>query len=414
MSSMHGQNLGGLASQKSDETKPRQSSQKVGGVRQFPKGFLWGASTASYQVEGGIENNDWAEAARHGKVPLCGRACDHYNRFEQDFDLAVNLGHNAHRLSIEWARIEPEEETFDEAEIEHYRQVLRALKARGLTPFVTLWHFTQPLWFSSRGGFLHKSAPQVFARYCAFVAERLGTEAEFFMTINEPQVMAYDPYLSGKFPPFRKNILAYLRIWTQFMKAHRAAYTAIKAVRPSLKVGVATHNFDFDPANNPFHRTLARFLDWFLNHRFLKKTAGCHDFIGLNHYFHHPLGKGVSKSAPRSDMGWEVHPPSLYRLIMDLRHYGLPIYITESGLADAKDVLREQYLRGYIGAVHQAITEGADVRGYFHWSLMDNYEWAEGFSQRFGLIEIDYNTLTRSIRPSARVYEDICRRNALS
>lgn len=382
-------------------------------AKRFPDGFLWGASTAAYQVEGGIENNDWAEAARQGRVPPCGRACDHYNRFEADFDLAVNLGHNAHRFSIEWARIEPAEGQFNEHEIEHYRQVLRALKARGLTPFITLWHFTQPLWFSKRGGFLHKSAPDVFARYCAFVVERLGEEADFWITINEPQVVADNGYRRGKWPPFRKGLLVYLRMFRALMDAHAAAYRAMKAVRRDSKIGIATHNFDFDPADNPLHRALARFLDQFLNHRFLEKTAGCHDFIGLNHYFHHPLGKRVPKDAPRSDMGWEVHPLSLYRLIMGLRRHGLPIYITESGLADAKDVLREQYLLGYLGAVHRAITEGADVRGYLHWSLMDNYEWADGFWPRFGLVEIDYNTLTRSIRPSARVYEDICRKNAL-
>lgn len=381
--------------------------------RTFPEGFLWGASTAAYQVEGGIENTDWAEAAREGKVPVCGRACDHYNRFEQDFDLAVNLGHNAHRFSIEWARIEPEEGKFDRHEIEHYRQVLQALKARKLTPFVTLWHFTQPLWFSDSGGFLRKDGSEIFARYCRFVVEELGGEAEFWMTINEPQVVVGDGYLKGKFPPFKKNLFVYLRVFSALMEAHKAAYAAMKAVRADIKIGIATHNIDFDPAGDPLSRAVASFLDSFWNHRFLKKTAGCHDFIGLNHYFHHPLGKRAAKDVPRSDMGWELHPPSLYRLIMDLKRYHLPIYITESGLADAHDVLRERYILGYVGAVHDAIKDGADVRGYLHWSLLDNYEWAEGFKQRFGLIEIDYNTLTRSIRPSARVYEDICRRNAL-
>lgn len=388
-------------------------NKKIGEVRSFPEGFLWGASTASFQVEGGISNNDWAEAARQGKAPLCGRACDHYSRFESDFDIAKDLGHNAHRFSIEWSRIEPEEGKFDEKEIEHYRAVLRALKARGLTPFVTLWHFTQPMWFSERGGFLHAGAAQVFARYCSFVVDRLGSEAEFWMTINEPQVFAGDGYLKGKFPPFARNLISYLRVLSALMKAHVAAYRAIKATNSNVQVGIATHNIDFDPAENVLARYLAGFLDWFWNHRFLLKTKGCHDFIGLNHYFHHPIGKRAVKDAPRSDMGWEIHPESLYRLSVGLVRYNVPIYITESGLADSKDVHRASYITGYVGAVHRAITDGADVRGYLHWSLLDNYEWAEGFWPRFGLVAIDYATLTRTVRASARVFETIARANAL-
>lgn len=415
------QDLEGPASQrlkKTPEVGPRGDTKTPrsdlgGNIRLFPKGFLWGASTASYQVEGGIENNDWAEAAREGRVPPCGRACDHYNRFEQDFDLAVNLGHNAHRFSIEWARIEPHEGVFDEKEIEHYRQVLRALKARGLEPIVTLHHWTEPLWFTHSGGFLRKDSAAIFARYCARVVRALGGDARLWITLNEPEVITSNAYLRGKWPPFKKSPIVYLRMLRALMDAHSAAYAAMKEVRGTIRIGIATHQIDFDPAHNPFHRGVARFLTWFWNHRFIERTIGAHDFIGLNHYFHHPLGKRVRKDAPRSDMQWEVHPQSLYRVIMGLRSYKLPIYITENGLADEKDVLRERYILGHVGAVHDAIRDGADVRGYLHWSLMDNYEWAEGFWPRFGLIAIDYNTLTRSIRPSARVYEDICRKNAL-
>lgn len=382
-------------------------------ARRFPDGFLWGASTASYQVEGGIDQCNWAEAARHGRVPPCGRACDHYHRFAEDFAIAKELGHNAHRFSIEWARIEPEEGTFDEKEIDHYRQVVAALRAQGIEPMVTLWHWTEPLWFTHSGGFLRRDSAKVFARYCERMAVALGGDVTFWITINEPQVITSNAYLRGKWPPFIKNPFTYLRMLRALMRAHTAAYRAIKHVNANAQVGIATHNIDFDPANTFWHRRAARILDQFWNHRFLTKTAGTHDFIGLNHYFHHPIGKAVPPEAPRSDMGWEIHPTSLYRLVTDLRRYHLPIYITESGLADAKDIHRSAYITDYLASVHQAIREGADVRGYFHWSLMDNYEWSEGFWPRFGLVAIDYATLTRSIRPSARVLASIARENAL-
>lgn len=382
-------------------------------ARRFPEGFLWGASTASYQVEGGIENCNWAEAARRGLVPPCGRACDHYNRFAEDFAIAKELGHNAHRFSIEWARIEPEEGKFDEKEIEHYRRVVAELRACGIEPMITLWHWTEPLWFTKSGGFLRRDSAAVFARYCERVVQLIGKDVTFWITINEPQVVTSNSYLRGKWPPFVKSPLTYLRMLRALSRAHVAAYRAIKKVNATARVGIATHNIDFDPADSFWYRRAARMLDWFWNHRFLLKTSGTHDFIGLNHYFHHPLGKMPPKEAPRSDMGWEIHPESLYRLTRDLKIYNLPIYITESGLADANDVYRGAYITEYLAAVHRAIAEGADVRGYFHWSLMDNYEWSEGFWPRFGLVAIDYATLTRSIRPSARVLERIARANAL-
>src|SRR3989344_699456 len=173
-------------------------------MKTFPSSLLWGASTAAYQVEGGIDTADRAAAGRAGRTPVAGRACDHYHRYEEDFDIARSLGHTCHRFSIEWARIEPEEGKFDEAEIEHYRRVLRALHTRGLTPLVNVWHFTLPLWFSERGGFLHKDAPEIFASYAAGVIERLGGEAEFWLTENEPLGYAGGGTLRGGWPPSGK------------------------------------------------------------------------------------------------------------------------------------------------------------------------------------------------------------------
>ena len=173
----------------------------------FPKDFYWGSATASYQVEGGIENNDWAKAARDGRVPVCGLACDHYHRYEDDFAIAKSLGHNAHRLSVEWSRIEPEEGKFDSEAIKHYRQVLESLNKQGLKTFVTIWHFTLPLWFSQSGGFERSNSPEVFARYAAYVVKELGDLCEHFSTMNEPNVFASNGWLRGTWPPFKRFVL---------------------------------------------------------------------------------------------------------------------------------------------------------------------------------------------------------------
>ncbi|OGG50588.1 hypothetical protein A2763_04465 [Candidatus Kaiserbacteria bacterium RIFCSPHIGHO2_01_FULL_54_36] len=384
-------------------------------MKLFPDGFLWGASTASFQVEGGIENNDWAEAAREGRAPPAGAACDFYNRYEADFDIAKGLGMNAQRFSIEWARIEPQEGKFDEAEIEHYRGVLRALHARGLTPMVNLWHFTLPQWFAERGGFLQREAPEIFARYCRFVVERLGSEAELWLTHNEPMVYTSNGYLRGLWPPFLKDPVRYLRIISKIAAAHRAAYKAMKEARPGISIGIAKHNIFFEANGNPFNQLLCRFTDWFWNHRFLQLIAGHQDFIGLNHYFHSKFGETRAERAAmvRSDMGWEVHPTSLLECLRGLKRYNLPIYISEHGVADVEDKLRAAFLRNAARSVHQATQEGLPVKGYFYWSLLDNYEWAHGFTQRFGLIEVNYETMERTVRPSASVYKQIVEANAL-
>jgi beta-glucosidase len=377
----------------------------------LPKDFLWGASTAAYQVEGGIENVDWAQAARDGRVPTAGRACDHYHRFEEDFDIAARLGMNAQRFSIEWARIEPEEGRFDEAEIEHYRQVLEALRERGLTPVVNLWHFTLPLWFSERGGFLSAGAHELFARYCHFVVERLGGYAHIWLTINEPEVWGFDGYLKAQWPPFVRNPVTYLRVQRALVHAHRAAYEAMKTVRPEIRIGIAKHNIFFESDRNPLHMLLRVFADRLWNHWFLRRIEDHQDVIGLNHYFHLKFGMSAAEKAAavRSDMGWELHPTSLYECLVGLKRYNVPVFVSEHGLADRADVYRARFLRNARAALARARAEGVPLFGYFHWSLLDNYEWAHGFTQRFGLIELDYDTLERKPRPSAQVYAAMCR-----
>lgn len=362
-------------------------------------------------MEGGIENVDWAQAAREGKVPPCGSACEHFSRYEEDFDLAKQLGHTAHRLSLEWARIEPQEGVFDHEAIAHYKRVLRALRARGIEPFVTLWHFTLPLWFVKKGGFLAKESPAIFQRYARFVGKELGADARFWITINEPLIWSSNAYMRGKWPPFAKNSLSYFLVIEHLIAAHRLSYDALHESALGVSVGVAKNNIFFRAGWNPFWKIVVVFADWFWNRRFLNRINDKQDFIGLNHYFYKPLG--MPRSLERTDTNWDIFPASLFVCLKRLAVYKKPIYITENGLADAQDTKRARYIERYLEATLQALKEGVDVRGYFYWSLLDNYEWKKGFHPRFGLIAVDYATQARSIRPSALRYKEIIESNSL-
>jgi beta-glucosidase len=402
----------------------------------FPDGFYWGASAASYQVEGGIENTDWAKAAREGRVPVCGRACDHYNRYEPDFDLAKELGHSAHRLSVEWARIEPEEGKFNEKEIEHYRAVLEALHARGITPFITLWHFTLPLWFSERGGFERKDSPEIFARYSAYVVEKLGDLCRNFSTINEPSVYASNGWLRGSWPPFKrfaltdmvsitnsgriyeaeadkglKPLFLYNRVMKNLAKSHNEAYSRIKQKWPDTNINFVHHVIVFDANWNPFNKLAAFLANSLWTHLFMRRTSGHYDSIGLNYYFYTQFGD--KRKWRKTDMDWNFAPEHIYDALMMLKRYKKPVYVSEAGLADDTDSGRAEYITKQVEGTWRALQEGVDVRGHMYWSLLDNYEWALGFEKRFGLIEIDYDTLERKVRPSAYVYKKIIEQNGI-
>ncbi len=401
-------------------------------LKQFPDDFFWGAASASYQVEGGIENTDWAKAAREGRVPMCGVACDHYNRYEEDFDLAKSLGHSAHRLSIEWARIEPEEGKFDLEAIEHYKKVCAALQKRGMHPGITLWHFTLPLWFSESGGFERKDAPEIFARYCAFVVDHLKDFCHHYSTMNEPIVFASNGWLRGTWPPFKRfslidsvaitnsgrqhetsttGLFTYFRVVRNLIRAHNAAYDAIKHVLLASDVSVVKHVILFHSNKNPFNRLLAKLLNWQWTHYFMTRVYRKCDSIGLNYYFHRKFGDTATYE--KTDMDWDIYPEGIEDSLMMLWRYKKPLYVAESGLADARDKYRGDYITRQVQAVWRALQRGVDVRGHFYWSLLDNYEWALGFEKRFGLIEVDYATQKRTIRPSAQVYRKICEENAV-
>lgn len=403
--------------------------------KKFPDGFYWGAATSAFQVEGGIKNMDWEESAAEGLVPQIGQAADHYHRYEEDFDIAKSLGHTAHRFSIEWARIEPEEGQFDHEAVEHYRKVLRALRVREIEPFITLWHFTLPLWFSQSGGFERADAPEVFARYCAFVAQELGDLCHNFATINEPNVYASHGWLYGAWPPFRRgqllwmkfgkedgtwrsaqatshtNIIRYFKVVSNLARAHNLAYDKIKAVSPSADVSIVKHVRTFLSNGNPFNMLLAAVARYVQSGRFMDQVIAKCDSVGLNYY--RTTKFGDTKTYQVTDMGWKVFPEGIELALKYLWKYKKPIYISEAGLADAADIMRADYIKKQVSATKRAIQDGVDVRAHFYWSLLDNYELALGYEKRFGLVEVNYDTLERTVRPSAYVYKEIIENNGI-
>jgi len=383
----------------------------------FPQGFLFGAASSSHQVEGNNTNNDWSAAEATGKVPPSGAAADHFRRFPEDFYLASQIGLNAVRISIEWSRIEPKEGEFDPSAMSHYRQVLQEAKKQGLSRMVTLHHFTLPKWLSETGGFERKDAAQLFARYAKHVAEELSTEVALWTTINEPEVYAVMGYRYGIWPPFQKSFWRWLKLHRSLIAAHKAAYHAVKNVLPHTKIGLVKNNADYQPVHkgNPVEWLIAKFLQYTRNDFLFLRTRKENDFLGLNYYFYHPVDWLHLKQSldihtntePKTDMGWRIYHPGLYHVLCDLRKYRKSIYITENGLADATDTKRYNFIEQHLHSVARAIAAGVDVRGYYYWALTDNYEWSDGFSPRFGLIHINYETQARTIRPSAKIFKQI-------
>ncbi len=392
----------------------------------FPEGFLWGAATAAHQIEGNNPNSDWWawEHSKDRELGLrvkglepenfySGVACDSYNRFSEDFAIAQSLNHNATRLSVEWAKLEPKEGEFNEKEFEHYEKVLQEAKFRGLKIFVTLHHFTNPIWFAKKGGFEHKANVKYFVRFAEKAVKRLGGDMDFVITINEPEIYAGLSYMSGVWPPQKKNLFFYIKVVKNLILAHKQASEKIKTIR-KIPVSMAFHLHDNQPYG-VFGKLAVKVANYFGNHYFLDRTAKYCDFLGINYYFHHHIGifgqRKISHSHhEQSDLGWGIHPEGLEKVLLLVKKYNKPVYITENGLADAKDVKREKFIKDHLFYLHKAIKEGVDVRGYLHWSLLDNFEWAEGFAPRFGLVEIDRkNNLERKIRKSALAYAEICK-----
>ncbi|OGW80552.1 MAG: hypothetical protein A3G33_09345 [Omnitrophica bacterium RIFCSPLOWO2_12_FULL_44_17] len=461
----------------------------------FPPNFLWGAATSSHQVEGDNRNNDWWEWEEADRVKeKSGKACDHWNRFRADFALAKSLGHNAHRFSIEWSRIEPEEGIFSEEALYHYGEMIKTLRIFGIEPMVTFYHFTIPLWFAKKGGWLLDESPEIFARYVRKVVETIDTPVRYWITMNEMMVYVYKGFIAGEWPPGEKSYEKAFRVLGNLLRGHVLAYQVIKEItathplhtnggqanplpqgegspnshrqslqrsgegspnshRQSLQrsgegrgeglVGVAQFSAVYAPCSKWSwrHRLSTWFRAKMTNHlateamvygkvnypglfQIKLPRARTLDFIGINYYtryFIHNRGFNAAgllgddctlehhrDVGKRTMMDWEIYPRGLSQLVKEFSKYKLPILISENGIATADDNERAEFIQNHLGELARAMSEGANVIGYLYWSLLDNFEWADGFFKRFGLIEIDYTNQHRRVRKSAEKFAEIC------
>jgi beta-glucosidase len=394
-------------------------------ILKFPKGFLWGTATSAHQVEGNNFNSDWWKFEEQNKILFSsGKACDSYNRFKDDHDLIEKMNNNAYRLSIEWAKIEPEKGKFDHEVMKHYVAVLSDLKKRNIKVMLTLHHFSNPFWFFEKKGWTNPFAVYYFKRYVNFVVDNLGGLVDLWITINEPGVYTDMGYDKGLWPPMEMNYLKAFFCYINMAIAHRISYALIKRKIKNAQVGFAMNVMSF--ASYRKHRIIellfVHFADRFINHSFYDLTKNKHDFLAINYYFRVRLKQKDGSLIPEvedvtegerelSDVGWLIYPHGLYDVLMDMEDFKKPIYITENGIAAEDDRKREKFLVNHISEIYHAMKGGVDVRGYFHWSLLDNFEWEKGFGPKFGLVEVDRKTFERKIKPSGELYGKIAKDN---
>lgn len=430
--------------------KPEKEVRMPQATFHFPADFKWGVATAAHQVEGENTLNDWwAWEQTEGRIKdgsTSGLACNWWENAEADFDRAAAMGLNALRLSVEWSRVEPQPGTCDNSALERYRHMLQGLRARNIEPMVTLHHFTNPGWLAEQGGWEAPETVALFARFARRVVEALGPYCDLWCTINEPNVYGYMGYLEGAFPPGQSDLGTAMSVVRNMLLGHAAAYREIHAVQPHARVGLAHNMRVFDPANprSVLDRCAARMTDRVYNQAILTalttghwmwplgvglawRLRGTLDWIGLNYYTRDLVAFDRSRSqqlftrrlhgdgSELLDGGYgEFYPPGLLRCLRRLARLDLPIYVTENGVPDDDDDQRPRYLVTHLHQMWRAIQCCYPVMGYYHWTLVDNFEWAEGWSLRFGLIELDPETQARRPRRSADLYTDVVRANALS
>lgn len=387
---------------------------------QFPKNFYWGAATSSYQVEGNNVNADWWLWEKKAGKENSAQACRHYEFYEQDFDLVKSLNHNAHRLSIEWSRVEPSDGEFSQEALQHYIKVIMALRLRGIEPMVTLHHFTNPIWFVQTGGWTKPSSVKRFLRYCDFVVRGLAPHVHWWFTINEPTVYFSHAYLWGLWPPQAKSFFKAKAVHDHLNEAHIEAFRLIHKIYKELNLGmpsvsIAHHmqaivGSDQGLKNRLFVAIIKQLYNFeVLDHLAKAKTL---DFIGVNYYSRHLVGAD-NHPLKKNSLGWDIYPEGLYHVLLDLKKYHLPVIIAENGICTQDDNERWEFIQNHLKSVRQAMDQGIYVIGYLYWSLMDNFEWAHGFGPRFGLIGIDYSTYQRTVRDSAKKFAQVCQTGLL-
>jgi len=416
----------------------------------FPRGFLWGTATASHQVEGNNTNNNWWKWEQEGHTDgTSGLACDWWGgRWREDFDRAAEAGQNAHRFSVEWSRIQPTPDKWDEDALEKYRAMLRGLRERGMTAMVTLHHFTDPLWLAEKGSWETEAVVPLFERFVRKTVGALKEYVALWCTINEPNVYALSGYANGAFPPAMNDIKRAAMVEANMVRAHAAAYRAIHEIQPEARVGYALHYRPMVAKNkwSPLDALMRNIRYEGINMAFpsaistgvLKSPVGNHkipeakdtqDYLGLNYYSQDTISFNIRNSkelftqsgfpddADFSDTKFLANiPQGFYDSIKwAVRTYpNTPIIVTENGVECADDHLRPRYLAQHVHQMWRAVNFNWPVKGYFHWSLVDNFEWERGWTQRFGLWELNVETQKRTKRPSADLYAAICKENGLS
>jgi beta-glucosidase len=385
----------------------------------FPSGFLWGTATAAHQTEGGNVNNDWW-AWEHNPDSGCaqssGDACDSFHRWDEDVALVAELRLGACRFSLEWRRIEPAEGEFSRAALDHYRRMCAACHERGVAPVVTFHHFTNPLWLARRGGWEAGDAPERFARFVERVGAHLGDVIGWACTFNEPNVVAVLGYTIGIYPPGLKDEIGrHLAVNEALVRAHRLAVDALRAGPGTFPVGL-TLSMEELVAGRGGQQTRDA-AEQILENTFLDAAAG-DDFIGVQCYERTVLGPTGPISPPAgtrlTQMGYEYAPRALEYTVRRAASYtGIPVLVTENGIATNDDAERVEFVAEALRGVHCCVADGVDVRGYFVWSLLDNFEWRLGFDPKFGLCAVDRLTFERRPKPSARWFGEVARANAL-
>lgn len=402
---------------------------------QFPKKFLWGAAMSAHQVEGNTHNQwsvwelenakslatqaeyhyadtrRWSTIAKQAKSPanyISGAASGHYDRYEYDIAIAAKLNMNALRFSVEWSRVEPEEGAWNAEAIEHYKTYVTTMKDRGIEPILTLFHFTLPVWFAERGGFEHRKNIQYFVRFAEKIVSELGVNVRYVITINEPEVYVSESYLNGHWPPMLLSKRTALRVYRNLAHAHNQTARVVHGLNRRYKVSIAKNTaFMYAGDDALLSRKTADFMQYIQDDYFLKKVVKHCDFIGVNYYMSNRVyGYRVHNPDERmSDLGWDMQPASIQFALERLHDkYGLPLMVTENGLADADDEDRKWWIAQTIAGMQRAIEGGVSLLGYMHWSLLDNFEWDKGRWPRFGLVEVNYPGLERKVRKSAVWY----------
>ncbi|MGB7050415.1 MAG: family 1 glycosylhydrolase [Acidimicrobiales bacterium] len=385
----------------------------------FPDGFLWGTATAAHQIEGGNVNNDWW-AFEHAPGSLCaessGDACDSFNRYPEDIDLVAGLGLGAYRFSLEWSRIEPEEGEFSRVALDHYRRMVATCLERGLAPVVTFHHFTHPRWLAAMGTWEAPEAPDRFARFCGRTTEHLGDLLGMACTLNEPNVVATMGWRHGLFPPGVRDRTRRAAVNEALVAAHRKGCEAIRSGPGEAQVGLTLSMTDYqlEPGGEAWvERLRGPSEDVFLD------ATGGDDFVGVQTYTRMRVGPdgplGPEAGVAVTQMGYEFWPAALEHTIRRAvdRTRGVPIYVTENGIGTVDDAQRIEYVTRALDGVRRCLEDGLDVRGYFYWSLLDNFEWVLGYVPTFGLVEVDRTTFERRPNRSAAFLGGVARANRL-